>query len=389
MSQDVSAGVAAFVALLAFAVLVSIAAERARIPAAVLLVGVGAVFGSVWHVKPPFQFGPAVFFVFLPPLIFEAAWSIDLAALRACVLRVGLLALPGTVVSALVVAAVVVATDKLPFGSALLLGAMISATDPVAVVAVFRHAAVPTRIKTLVEAESLSNDGVAVVLYGIALALVQGTSVSWPAAVGHGIVEIAGGIVVGAACAVPLWLVLRMTRSSEYEVTTTIVLAYIAYLLADHLTFSGIFATASAAVALRALLQPGMNMHNRDIVDEFWRSGAYIANAAVFLATGLLINIPRALHEPVLVAVVVAAVLVARVALSFAAGDDRASRITVFLAGMRGALPLALALALPQNLPFRAEMIDGVFAVVLFTLVFQGSLLEPVVSRLYGKIEPA
>ncbi len=378
-------------ALLAFAVLVSVAAERARIPAAVLLVAVGAVFGSIWHVKPPFQFGPALFFVFLPPLIFEAAWSIDLTALRACLVRVGLLALPGTVVSALVVAAVVVASGTLPFGAAFLLGAMISATDPVAVVAVFRRAAVPTRVKTLVEAESLSNDGVAVVLYAIALAAVQGTSVGWAAAVGHGIVEIAGGIGVGAACAVPIWLVLRMTRSSEYEVTATVVLAYIAYLLADSLKLSGIFATASAAVVLRAFLKRHEQsyMHNRDIVDDFWKSGAYIANAAVFLATGLLIDIPRALHEPVLVAVVVAAVLVARVALSMAAGDDRASRITVFLAGMRGALPLALALALPQNTPFRAAMIDGVFAVVLFTLVFQGSMLEPVVSRLYGKTEPA
>ena len=388
MAQELSAGVAAFVGLLAFAVLVSIAAERIRIPAAVLLVAVGAVFGSVWHLRPPFAFGPALFFVFLPPLVFEAAWSIDLDALRASALRIALLALPGTVLSALAVAAALVAAGALPFAPALLLGATISATDPVAVVAVFRHAAVPTAVKTIVEAESLSNDGVAVVLYGVALSAVQGSS-AWLPALAHGALAIAGGLVVGAACALPLWLLLRAARASEHEVTATIVVAYLSYLVADHLQVSGIFATASAAVTLRGLLGRASHIQHRAAVDGFWSSGAYIANAAVFLATGLLIDIPRALHEPVLVAVAAGAVLLARAALALGAGPDTAARATVFLAGMRGALPLALALALPNDLPYRPALIDGVFAVVLITLVLQGALLDPVVTRLYGNAEPA
>ncbi len=389
MAEAVSAGVAAFVALLAFAVLVSLAAERVRVPAAVLLVAVGAVFGSVWHVRPPFAFGPALFFVFLPPLIFEAAWNIDLGALRASALRVVLLAGPGTVLCALAVAAALTAAGALPFGPALLLGAAISATDPVAVVAVFRQAAVPAAVKTLVEAESLSNDGVAVALYGVALAAARGTSVAWLPALGHGAAALAGGLVVGAACAIPLRLVLRTTRASEYEVTATVVLAYAAYLAADHLQLSGIFATAAAAVTLRGLLGSAPTMRNRDAVDGFWSSGAYIANAAVFLATGLLIDIPRALHEPLVVTVAIVAALLSRAALACGAGAGLAARATVFLAGMRGALPLALALALPPGLPFRPAIIDGVFAVVLVTLVVQGTLLEPVVTRLYGKAEPA
>ena len=388
MSDQLSAGVAAFVALLAFAVLVSIAAERVRIPAAVLLVAFGAVFGSIWHARPPFAFGPALFFVFLPPLIFEGAWSIDLNALRPAVARVAILAVPGTVLSAMVVAVVLVAAGALSFGPALLFGAMISATDPVAVIAVFRHAAVPARVKAMVEAESIANDGVAVVLYGVALAVAQGIGVNWPSAIGQGAVQVVGGVLLGAACAIPAWLALRTTRSSEYEVTATVVLAYLAYLFADHFRLSGIFATAAAAVTLRALLQRRPHMNNRDIVDEFWRSGAYIANAAVFLATGLLIDIPRAVHEPVLVAAAVLAVLLTRATLAFGAGGDGAARVTIFLAGMRGALPLALALALPQNLPNRAAIIDGVFAVVLVTLVIQGAALEPVVTRLYGKADP-
>jgi CPA1 family monovalent cation:H+ antiporter len=156
--------VAAFVALLAAAVIVSIAAERVRVPPAVMLVAVGVVAGTLWHVRPPFAFGPALLFVFLPPLIFEAAWTIDLDELRRLAARVVLLAFPGTLLTAFAVAVALAGLGQLPFVQGLLFGAIVSATDPVAVVAVFRRAGVPTRVRTLVEAESLANDGVAVVL---------------------------------------------------------------------------------------------------------------------------------------------------------------------------------------------------------------------------------
>ena len=384
MTQEVSTSVAAFVALLGIALLISIAAERVRVPAAALLVAVGAIAGSISHVQAPFAFGPAVLFVFLPPLIFEAGWHLDLAMLREHFARITFLAVPGTIVSACVVAGMLAAIGVLPFGSALLLGAIISATDPVAVVAVFRNAAVPAAVKTIVEAESLANDGVAVVIVGIALAALAGTGSGWLPAIGMGTLEICGGILTGAVCALPFWLILRGARSAEHEVTATIALAYVAYLAADHAGFSGIFATAAAAIALRALLHERAYMDNRNDVDTFWNSAAYLANAAVFLATGLAIDLPRAFHEPLLVVAVIAAIAVSRAAFSLVAGSDRAARITIFLAGMRGALPLALALALPADLPHRPELIDGVFAVVLVTLVVQGFSLEPVVKRLYG-----
>jgi CPA1 family monovalent cation:H+ antiporter len=370
---------------LAVAVLLSIVAERVRVPAAVMLVAAGTAVGSIWHFKPPFDFGPALFFIFLPPLMFEAAWSLDLAALRNSIWRVALMAIPGTIFSALIVTVATFASGTLPLVPALLLGAMISATDPVAVIAVFRNAAVPARLKSLVEAESLSNDGVAVVIYGIAIGIAQGTDSSWIWAIGHGIVEIVGGTAIGAVCAVPIWAVLRLTKSSEYEVTATVVLAYVAYLLADRFHLSGIFSTATAAITLRLLLRRVGNMGNRDIVDDFWVTCAFIANAAVFLATGLLIDLPRTLHEPLLVVVAIAAALLARGALAVTTARSAAARITIFLAGMRGALPLALALALPDGMAYRSEVIDAVFATVLFTLVIQGVSLEPVVTRLYGK----
>jgi monovalent cation:H+ antiporter, CPA1 family len=382
--HGVALSVTAFVALLAAAVLCSIAAERARIPAAVVMVALGTAVGAVLHVRPPFDFGPALLFVFLPPLIFEAAWHVDLRELRAHAGTIAALAFPGTLLTVFAVAGALVVTGALPFGVALLLGAMVSATDPVAVVAVFRKTSAPAAVRTIVESESLANDGVAVVVYGIALTLAGGGTVNVWAAVGLGVVQVAGAAVLGAVLALLAARVLRLTDAAEYEVTATVALAYAAYLAADALHLSGIFATAAAGIALRsALHRSGEPLRNVDDVDHFWNAGASIVNALVFITTGLSIDAGRALHEPLLIAAAIAAIFVARIPLALVAARDRAARVTVFLAGMRGALPLALALSLPASLPHRAEIIDAVFATVLVTLVLQGLSLQPFVSRLY------
>ena len=385
MPNSVAASVEAFVVLLACGLTVSIAAQRLRVPPAVLLVVVGAIFGSIWHIQPPFAFGPALLVVFLPPLIFEAAWNIDLRAMLQSAGTIAALALPGTLLGAFIVAGALVATGVLPFPYAFLFGAMVSATDPVAVVAIFRNAGVPTRVKTIVEAESLANDGVAVVLYGIALALTGGTAIAWFPEALHVLYAVFGGIVIGIVCALPSWLALRLVRQAEYEVAGTVALAYIAYLLADRLHVSGIFATTAAAIMLRAFLARRPTLDQRGDVDVFWNACAFIANAVVFLATGLLIDLPRAIHEPLFIVTALAATIGVRVLLALFAARETAARVTFVMAGMRGALPLALALALPGTLAYRAQIIDGVFAVVLVTLVVQGGPLEPIVRRLYGR----
>jgi monovalent cation:H+ antiporter, CPA1 family len=380
--NEVAHGVGAFMVLLGAAVLVAILAERVRVPAAVALVAIGALV----PIAPPFHFGDALLFVFLPPLIFEAAWNLDLAELRRTAVRVALLAVLGTLATAGIVAGALVLVNALPFASALLFGAIVAATDPVAVVAAFRRVNVPERLRTIVEAESLSNDGVALVLFGFALALASGQSVSLGADVGLGALEVAGGVAIGALAGVLCSGVLRATNASEYEITVTIVLAYLAYLAATAAHCSGIFATAAGAIALRATAAriPGA-ISNRDDVDRAWSALAFVANAVVFIATGLLIRPERVLHEPGLVVAAIVSVTLARVLLALLAERDRPGRITVFLAGMRGALPLALALSLPDSLPFRPQIIDATFAVVLVTIVAQGAPLEIVLKRIYGE----
>lgn len=374
-------GVAAFVTLIGAALLIAILAERVRIPAAVAMVAVAAFV----HIPPPFAFGDALLFVFLPPLIFEAAWNLDLDALRRTAWRIALLAIPGTLATAAIVAAGAMLGGGLPFGAALLFGAIVAATDPVAVVAAFRRVRVPTDLRTLVEGESLFNDGVALILFGFAVTVASGQPVSPGADVLWGIVEAIGGAAIGVAAGLVCAGVLRVTDAAEYEVTVTIVLAYLSYVGATELHASGIFATIGGAIALRAMLRRAPHtISNAEDVDRVWNALAFVANAAVFTATGLVIEPARILHEPGLVAGAIVAVVAGRIGLAVLATRALSSRITMFLAGMRGALPLALALSLPDAVPFRPQIIDATFAVVLFTIVVQGAPLELILSRFYG-----
>jgi Na+:H+ antiporter len=379
--SELAHDVGAFMTLLGAAVLIAILAERVRVPAAVALVAIGAFF----QIAPPFAFGDTLLFVFLPPLIFEAAWNLDLESLRRTAWRIALLAVPGTLATAAIVAGGVILAGALPPASAFLFGAIVAATDPVAVVAAFKRVKIPADLRTLVEGESLSNDGVALILFAFAVAVAAGQATSIGGDVLLGVLEVFGGVAIGAVAGLLCAAVLRATDATEYEVTVTIVLAYVAYLAATAVHCSGIFATAAGAIALRALVQriPGA-LSEVDDVDRVWAALAFMANAVVFLATGLVIRPDRIVHEPVLVLAAVVAVTLARAGLALIATRERRGRITVFLAGMRGALPLALALSLPETLAYRAQIIDATFAVVLVTIVVQGAPLELVLARLFG-----
>jgi monovalent cation:H+ antiporter, CPA1 family len=371
------------VGLLGVALLVALVAERIRVPSAVALVAFGAGTAAIHPVALPFHFGDALLFIFLPPLIFEAAWLIDPAALGRTALRIALLALPGVVLVAGTIGFGIALSGQLPLASAIVLGAIVSATDPVAVIAIFRRLHVPVDLLTIVEGESIANDGVAIVLYALALAFASGGAAgSLTVASEHAVTAIVGGIVIGVACAFVVAFAMGRTRSGPLEISATVVLAFLAYLGADALQCSGVFATAAAGIALRGFAHIAPVTDNADDVDTFWSAIAFIVNAMVFLATGLVVQVSRIAHHPLLVGVAILAAVLSRVVLAGLVIRPATWRITVVFAGMRGGLSLALALALPPALPFRDEIVDAVFGVVLFTLIVQGVALEPVLRRL-------
>ncbi len=379
----VAGATAALTALLGAAVLVAMAAERLRIPYVVALVVFGAAIAAIHPIALPFHFGDTVLFVLLPPLIFEAAWNIDPAVLRRVGTRVAILAFPGVLGVVAVIAVAVSASGALALPAALLLGVIVAPTDPVAVIAIFRRLHVPRDLQAIVEGESIANDGLAIVLFGIALAAVAGLGTpSLAEGIGRVLLAVIGGCAIGAAAALVVRLVVGRTDDPSIAVTGTVVLAFLAYLGAVALGLSGVFATAVAAMVLRRLA----GVKERDPiavdVDAFWSAIAFVANAFVFLLTGLSVSLERIAYEPLLVALTIAAAVLSRALLALLVIRRRSWQIVVLLAGMRGGLSLALALTLPDDFPQRAPIVDAVFGLVLFTLIVQGLALEPVARRL-------
>jgi CPA1 family monovalent cation:H+ antiporter len=389
--NSVAAGAFSFVGLLGFALVVGLLAERVRIPAAVALVVIGALVGVIKPFTLPFSFGPTLLFVFLPPLIFEAAWNLSPAALRTMARPILTLAIPGVLITSLVIAGVIVATGALPFDLAFLLGAILSATDPVAVIAVFRRLRVPVELATLVEGESLLNDGVAIALFSVALKFADPAlpNPSVPIELAHAALGVIAATGIGIAAAIGMGAIIRFAQTGAAELTGTIVLAYGSYTIAAGLDLSGVFATAAAGITLRRIADRVVTAQSAEEVDRFWDALAYVFNAFVFLATGLAIQADRIFHEPYLVGVAIVAVLASRGVLAYFVlplfprmRAQHGSRTTTFVAGIRGGLALALALDLPATVPHRAELIDAVFAVVFVTLAIQGIAIEPVLRRL-------
>lgn len=398
MSDDAALnGVRIVVALLAAAIVVALVASRTRVPYTVGLVllglGVGLVRPDVGIAVTP----GLVLAVLLPGLVFEAAFRIDLAALRPMLIGVLFLAVPGVVVVAAIVAVVLHVTVGLALSSAFLIGAMVAATDPAAVIATFRQLNAPERLATAVEAESLLNDGTGIAVFMIAL------SSSGQVSLADGVVRFAfvliGSVLVGGFAG---WLAARVLRLSEdplVELTVSVVLAYGAYLLVDGFGGSGIIATTLAGITLGNYgRQQGLSERAAGTIDEVWAFIAFLLTALIFLLIGLTIDLQSLAEELVPIGLAVLAVLAARsltvyVLLGGAARLARPDRMSaiplewlhiMFWAGLRGAVSVALVLSLPEGLPDRSLIGSIVYGVVLFTLVAQGSTSEMVIAKALG-----
>lgn len=397
MPQGLAETVAFTIGALAVALPVGIVAERLRIPYAVALLLVALAITRA-PATAGASFSSIVLLVILPALVFEAAWKLDLDVLRRVAVPIAFLAVPGVLVTAALVGGGLALTAQMPFAPAALLGAIVAATDPIAVIATFRRLSVPVALATLIEGESLFNDGAAVVLYGVlvtaATPLAHGATAVplLPAAIIlQAIEQSVGGIVLGFVTAVVLTIALRGTKESMLGIVATVVGAYGAYLVAnDVLHVSGIFAAVVVGLALRAFPHFPATAEDAMEIDRFWSVLAFLANSLVFLLLGLRIEVGRIVHEPWLVLTTLGLVVLARLILTYvglpllgySGRRHRAWQHVTAIAGMRGALSLALAIALPENIPQRPQIIDAVFGVVLVTLVVQGLTIGPLLKRL-------
>jgi CPA1 family monovalent cation:H+ antiporter len=384
--------------LLLLAVLLGLGAKRWHVPLSVVLVVVGfaaAAAGlspAVGRIEGE-TFEEVVVFLFLPVLVFAAALGLDLRSFVRNLGPVLALAVPAFLVSAVLVGL----SLHLVLGTALvvafLFGALISATDPVAVVAVFREVGVPRRLLTLVEGESLLNDGVAIVLVAILLEAATGGSVSVVGGIVDFVLVFGGGAALGAVVGLVAGLALPwLDRLAAAALSLAV--AYGAFVLADFvLGFSGVMATAAAGMVLAGLAPSRASVEVREMWEELWEALDHVANALLFLLIGLVIG-PDALVEnagAVVLAVVV--VLVARALavvpvvwllerVAHVPRVGRRNEAVLVWGGLRGGVALALALALPEELAERELLVALTGGVVLATLLLNATTIRWLVSRL-------
>ncbi len=389
---------ALFVAFLVAMPFVALVSGRLRLPytAVLVLVGLGIsalpIHGTIE--EPP----DLVVKVLLPGLVFEAAYRLDGDELRRTFGGVALLAVPGVLVTAVVVALILNLATGLPLSEAFLVGAIVSATDPVAVVSTMRRLSAPTRLITLVDAESLFNDGTAALVFVVAVAALGPQPPTPPEYIVQFAVGLFGSIAIGALSGFLISRTLKTTSDHLIELTLTLLAAYGTFLVADLLHQSGIIASVAAGIVLGNYgRREGLSRRAQEAIDVVWEFLAYVLTGATFLLVGLAIPLGTLAETAVWIAWGVVAVFVGRaiVVYGMLGGAARLSlpsrrvlpgrRVpplplswlhVMNWTGLRGAVATALALSIPKGMPDR-ELLQGItFGIVLFTLVVQGATAE-------------
>jgi CPA1 family monovalent cation:H+ antiporter len=388
-----------FVILFAIAAAVAVVARRVRVPYTVALLVVGVLLGSFSNLPVPALTKELLFAVFLPGLLFEAAFHLRFSDFHRNWLTISSLAVPGVIASTALTAllfvpaaqllGVVAAPDWRP---AIVFGALIAATDPIAVVALFRSLGAPRRLTVLVEGESLLNDGTAVVFFTLALHLSTGQTTSAVALVAEFLRVAGGGVAIGALLGWVISLVISRLDDAMVEITLTTVAAYGSFVFAEQLHMSGVIATVAAGLMCgNVAAGRGMSESTRVAMANFWSYVAFALNSVVFLLLGYQVT-----HAAVLSAW--AAILIAYLSVTVGRGIvigvvsmllkpstealPRGWPTVLAWGGLRGALSLVLALSLPVDFPARDLVIAMTAGVVALSIVVQGVTIAPLVKRL-------
>ena len=384
--------------LLVVVVGVAVATRRSRLPLSVVLVVAGlglsatGLAGDLGRLEGE-AFQEVVVLVFLPVLVFAAALDLDL---RGFVRNLGAimgLAIVAFAVSAVLVGLALAAGLGLPLVVALLFGALISATDPVAVVAIFREVGVPRRLLVLVEGESLLNDGVAIVLTAVLLGAATGTATGPVSGAARFFGVFFGGALIGAALGALAAVVLPWLDPLP-AVVLTLAVAYGGFVLSEEvLSFSGVMASATAGLVLSGSAPSRASAEVREAWESTWQMLDYVANSLLFLLIGLALGVTGLVEHAGPIALAVVVVLVARAlavlpvvwALERLASVPRFGRrneAVLVWGGLRGGVALALALALPEDLADHDLLVAMTGGVVLATLLLNATTVQWLVHRL-------
>ena len=372
--------------LLLIALFVSVVATRLRLPYTVGLVIIGLVLtffsDKALEISPELIMG-----LLVPPLLFEASFHIRIDDLRRDFGLIMLLAIPGVIMTTVLVGSAIEWGTGVAMTTALVFGALIAATDPVAVVALFKQLGVPKRLQILLEGESLFNDGTAIVMFGLMLDIALRGQFNLTESLIDFVRVAGGGAFVGLILGMLASQAIGRIDDALVETTITTILAFGAYLMGEELHVSGVLAVVVAGIVNGNVGPRGMSPTTRIVVNNFWEYGAFLANSLIFLIIGLTTDLQILLDNWQAIGVAILATLGVR-ALSIYGfslfGKDIPTKWKhiLYWGGLRGAIVLALALSIPINFPERDRLVAMAFGVVLFTLLVQGFSMDSLVKKL-------
>lgn len=387
--------------LLIAASAIAVLAKRLRIPYTVALVIGGLLLSLInLRVLSPLQPGQrpdwltpdVILILFLPALIFEGSVKLDWRGLLRDSVPLLLLANAGVLLATLVTGCLLHLAIGLPILIAMVFGAIISATDPISVLALFKTQMIDKRLSTIIEGESLLNDGTAVVLFQILLGGLAAAKLAVVRGIGEFVYAVVGGAALGIAMGYAVSRITQTIDDPEVEITLTTIAAYGSYLLAFHLRLSGVIATGAAGLVVGNFgAKRGMSPRTKAALESFWEYLAFVINSLVFLLIGLEVHLQTVVRgwRPLILAI--AAVLIGRalsvyllVPLSnvFAPNISTRWQHVIVWGGLRGALALALALSVDDSFPYRQQVLDLVFGVVVFSILAQGLTIRPLLKLL-------
>ncbi len=404
MDSSIAQIVFFIMSLLLIAILAEPLARRIHLPFTAVLVILGFIGSQVVMLVnydvglQKGQFHDLVFFVFLPILIFESAFAIDAKLFFKNLAPILILAIPIMLFSTFVTGVLIYWGIDHPTGfpwvAAFITGALLSATDPVAVVALFKQGGTPKRLATLIEGESLLNDATAIVLFSLALSLALNPEQEITA--GSAFIQFCivffGGLVIGILVSFAAVLMQRAVEDPTVHGLISVIAAYFAFLLAEKtLHLSGVMAVLALGLIMGRAHRADYD--EDDFVERLWAFNAYVANALVFLLMGFIVSIVMFQERWLAILIGIGSVLVVRLigmfllvplATRFTPEDpiDVRYRTVLFWGGLRGAVTLALALSIPTELDYWWTIQSIAFGVVVFTLFIQAPTMNRLLSRL-------
>ena len=403
-------------AMLLLAVIMLMVLKRRQFPYTIGLVVAGLITGFFFDI---FQMTEVrqqitlshdmILYILLPPLVYEASLEMDIRLLKKNLAPILILATVGLLVSIAVAGGLVAWLTPVTLIPALIFGALISATDPVAVIALFRELHAPARLNLLMDGESLFNDATAIVMFEVLLGLMvkpEFTSFTALEAVWNFLLCFVGGALVGAVFGFIMSALASMQMEDKFvQITLSIVTAWGSFILADHyLGLSGVMACVTSGLVSGYFARTRLEKKVARFSELWWSFAAFLANSYIFLLLGLkeerLLRNELELKYPLMwLFVAIFAVLIGRLCVIYGLIPlynccrnsihqiNSKDQLIMFWGGLRGAVPMALVLSLPPDFPERGLIFNMTLAVILWTLLVQGTTMKPLLRKMLQESE--